>query len=71
MLRARPPKDGDKKLLSAGMPATLFAGLEERVVVDLVAGIVRGSYTRAGKSSRIWQRSSQWLRCLIRAGSSR
>ena len=43
MLRARPPKDGDKKLLSAGMPATLFAGLEERVAVDLVAGIVRGS----------------------------
>ena len=43
MLRARDPKNSDNKLLSAGMPATLFAGLEERVAVDLVAGIVRGS----------------------------
>ena len=43
LLRARPPQDSDNKMLSAGMPATLFAGLEERVAVDLVAGIVRGS----------------------------
>jgi hypothetical protein len=59
MLRARDPKNSDNKLLSAGMPATLFAGLEERVAVDLVAGIVRGSWTRAGKSFRIWQPGSQ------------
>ena len=71
MLRTRRPKNRDTKPMSAGMPTTLFAGLEERVAVDLVAGIVRGSWTRAGKSFRIWQPSSRRLRRLIRAGSSR
>ena len=71
------PTDSDNKQLSAGMTATLFAELEERAAVDLVADIVRGvldesrqsAADRAAESAMIAAR--QRLERLIRAGSSR
>ena len=70
------PTNSDKQL-SAGMTATLFAELEERASVDLVADIVRGVLDegrrsvqdRAAESAMIAAR--QRLDRLIRAGSSR
>ena len=71
------PTNSDNKQLSAGMTATLFAELEERAAVDLVADIVRGvldesrqsAADRAAESAMIAAR--QRLERLIRAGSSR
>ena len=77
VLAPRHPTDSDNKQLSAGMTATLFAELEERAAVDLVADIVRGVLDegrrsvqdRAAESAMIAAR--QRLDRLIRAGSSR
>ena len=68
--------NSDTKQLSAGMTATLFAQLEERAAIDLVADIVRGVLDdsrqsvrdRAAESAMIAAR--QRLERLIRAGSS-
>jgi hypothetical protein len=70
------PTNSENKQLSAGMNATLFAQLEERAAVDLVADIVRGVLDEsrqsvqdpAAESAKIAAR--QRLECLIRAGSS-
>jgi hypothetical protein len=67
--------NSDNKQLSAGMTATLFAELEERAAVDLVADIVRGVLDerrqsvqdRAARFTMIAAR--QRLERLIRAGS--
>ena len=64
------------KQLSAGMTAILFAQLEERAAIDLVADIVRGVLDegrqsvqdRAAEPAMIAAR--QRLERLIRAGSS-
>jgi hypothetical protein len=71
------PTNSDNKQLSAGIAATLFAELEERAAIDLVADIVRGVLDesrqsvqdRAAESAMIAAR--QRLERLIRAGSSR
>ena len=69
------PTDSDKQL-SAGMTATLFAELEERAAVDLVADIVRGVLDESRQS--VQDRAAEFtmiaarqrLERLIRAGSS-
>jgi len=71
------PSSSDNDQLSAGMTATLFAQLQERAAVDLVADIVRGVLDecrqsvqdRAAESVMIAARRR--LECLIRAGSFR
>jgi len=70
------PTDSDNKQLSAGMTATLFAELEERAAVDLVADIVRGVLDESRQS--VQDRAAEFtmiaarqrLERLIRAGSS-
>jgi hypothetical protein len=52
------PTNSDKQL-SAGMTATLFAEPQERVAVDLVADIVRGAWTSAGRASPVGRSSPQ------------
>src|ERR1019366_6138617 len=73
-LAAGHPTNCDNEQFSAGMTATLFAELEERAAVDLVADIVRGVLDesrqsvqdRAAESAMIAAR--QRLERLIRAG---
>ena len=69
------PTNCDNNQLSAGMTATLFAQLQERAAIDLVADIVRGVLDEsrqsiqdpAAESAMIAAR--QRLERLIRAGS--
>ena len=67
----------DNEQFSAGMTATLFAELDERAAVDLVADIVRGvlDESRQGVQDRAAEpamiAARQRLERLIRAGSSR
>jgi hypothetical protein len=71
------PTNSDTKQLSAGMTATLFAELEERAAIDLVADIVRGvlDESRQGVRDRAAEpamiAARQRLERLIRAGSFR
>jgi hypothetical protein len=70
------PTNSDNKQLSAGMTATLFAELEERAAVDLVADIVRGVLDESRQSVQdpaaefTMIAARQRLERLIRAGSS-
>jgi hypothetical protein len=44
------PTNNENKQLSAGLTATLFAELEERAAVDLIADIVRGVLDESRRS---------------------
>jgi hypothetical protein len=76
-LLARRPTNSDNKALSAGMTATLFAELQEKAAVGLVADIVRGvldesrqtTQDRAAEPTMVQARLR--LERLIRAGSAR
>ena len=71
------PTNSDTKQLSAGMTATLFAQLEGRAAIDLVADIVRTVLDESRQSVRdraaepAMIEARQRLERLIRAGSSR
>ena len=71
------PTNSDTKQLSAGMTAALFAQLEERASIDLVADIVQTVLDESRQSVRdraaepAMIEARQRLERLIRAGSSR
>jgi len=71
------PTNSDTRQLSAGLTATLFAQLEQRAPIELVADIVRGVLDESRRSVRaraagpVMIAARQRLERLIRAGSSR